>query len=97
VLDKLPRSFRVTVFLWSKDISGPDLHDRYLITNQCGITCPGGFDCYPDDSVSNEAKMTSTWSLMSESSRAKHLGEYDENTGIYNLLDKRDFAPSGTS
>lgn len=94
-LDKLPRSFRVTVFIWGKDISKPDMHDRYVITNQCGITCPGGLDCYPDNSSSDEAKATSTWTLMGEDSRVQHLGEFDENTGLYRLLDKREFVPSG--
>ncbi len=89
-LRNLPATFRVSVFLWSKDISGPDLHDRYIITNQCGITCPGGLDCYEDNDPSDEAKTTSTWSLMSQEATARHFGEYSENTGLYKLLNPND-------
>lgn len=89
-LRHLPAGFRVSVYLWSKDISGPDLHDRFVITNQCGITCPGGLDCYEDSSTSSEANKTSTWSLMSHESTARHHGEYSENAGLYKLLNPND-------
>jgi hypothetical protein len=94
-LAKLPRRFRITVFLWSKDISGPELHDRYIITNQTGVSCPGGLDCYEDISDSAEAVATSTWSLMSEEAITLHLGEYSENGGLYHPLGKREFVPAG--
>jgi hypothetical protein len=93
-LARLPRRFRIKISLWSKDISGPDLHDRYIITNQCGVSCPGGLDCYDDLSMSSKAQTTSTWFLMSHDAMSAHLGEYEENSSPYDLLGSREFALS---
>lgn len=36
------------VFLWTRRPGGKQFHDRYLITDQCGIDIPGGLDFLPD-------------------------------------------------
>jgi hypothetical protein len=95
-LAKLSRRFRVTISLWSKDISGPNLHDRYIITNQCGVSCPGGLDSYDDGSTCSQAATTSTWSLMSQEATSTHLKEYEENSSPYTLLGSHTFTPTGS-
>jgi hypothetical protein len=93
-LGQIRNRFRYTVFLWSMRIDGPSLHDRYVITNQCGLACPGGLDCYDDNSNSAKAKMTSTWSLLGWDTMASQLSEVDENAGVFRLLDKREIRPA---
>lgn len=88
-MNGLPASFDVTVSLWENDAFGVDLHDRFLITNQCGVACPGGLDCYEDTSTSAKAEVTSTWFLIGESACAQHLAEFDENVGGHSPIAKR--------
>lgn len=48
------------VFLWRNQPGGKVFHDRYLITEQCGISAPGGLD-FEDDPT--RANLTS-WSWL---------------------------------
>lgn len=50
------------VFLWGKRGGGRPFHDRFIVTNQCGVKAPGGLDFLPD---SEEPKaMLSSWELV---------------------------------
>ncbi len=48
------------VFLWRNRPGGKTFHDRYLITDQCGVRAPGGLDFVEDASKAN----ISSWSLL---------------------------------
>ena len=87
-LKALPIRFKTSVSLWSMKLDranfpdGPEMHDRYIITNQVGVSCPGGLDCYADPDKSPKAKATSTWSLIGWDAMSDHLAEFDENAGM---------------
>ena len=53
-------SFRV--FLWKRRPGGEKFHDRYVITDQCGLDAPGGLDFLPD--TEEERANRTTWSLL---------------------------------
>jgi len=77
---------RVEVFLWNIRIGREDFHDRFVITDQCGISVPGGLDCKPTTST--------TWSLLDEDVRRYWLGFYDPLTSPYELLGRRSIGPA---
>ena len=48
------------VFLWKNRPGGKTFHDRYLITDQCGVRAPGGLDFADNTARAN----ISSWSLL---------------------------------
>lgn len=52
------------VLLWKRKPGGKLLHDRYLITDQCGIKAPGGLDFLPDDE--EERASLTTWAMLDD-------------------------------
>jgi hypothetical protein len=79
------------VFLWADrpDVKAPRLHDRYIVTNQCGLLSTHGLDCYED------SNSTTTLSLLSEEHRARIWKQYQENSGTFVLQDASCRVPSG--
>ena len=53
-------SFRIS--LWKSKPGNSNFHDRYLITDQCGVKAPGGLDFLPDEEE-QRARIT-TWSSL---------------------------------
>ena len=53
----VPHSFRV--FIWRSDLGDAGMHDRYVLTNQCGISVPGGLDTYKE-----RTSRKTVWSLL---------------------------------
>ena len=80
---------RFGIFLWDRpvDPKAMRLHDRWILTDQCGVSIPRGLDCYPS---SNDK---TTWSLLREKDRLIWLADYDPWFGSYPLLDKREVLP----
>jgi hypothetical protein len=75
------------VFIWSHDQSNQRLHDRFIITNQCAISAPGGLEC--------QTKLSFTdWSLLSQEGRDQHIREYDPPSSPFKLLVRREIPPS---
>ena len=78
------------VFLWTSWTSPSEtLHDRFILTDQCGISIPGGLDCRP----SSEANDT-VWSLLDEEDRRVWLQKFkpdtpDAKASPYKLVDTR--------
>jgi hypothetical protein len=59
------------VSLWKQKKDGKKFHDRYIITDQFGVSAPGGLDCFPDGS---EARANlSTWNLLEHEQARKIL------------------------
>ncbi len=83
-------SFRV--FVWKRKPGGKTFHDRYIITDQCGIDAPGGLDFLPD---TDEGRAnTTTWSLLdADQLRAILLEEFHHQKSPYKYLGSRHVKP----
>lgn len=81
-----PHRFRI--FLWAN--RDETMHDRYLLTNQCGVAVPAGLD-----QVTYRPN-TTEWYLMSDEDWQKRREEYDleRKNGVgLDLLGKREINP----
>jgi hypothetical protein len=76
---------RFKVFLWEAHPGGETLHDRYILTDQCGLSIPAGLDCRAD-SMPN----STTWSLLDEEDRIRRLQDFDPGTSPFRLLGERE-------
>lgn len=76
---------RFKVFLWGTRSGGETLHDRYILTDQCGVSVPSGLDCRVH-SVPN----STTWSLLDEEDRARRLQDYEPVTSPFQWLGERE-------
>lgn len=72
---------RFEVFLWKNIAGGKTFHDRYLITDQCGVRAPGGLDFVDDATRAN----ISSWALL----------EHDEIQDIIHREFHRSKSPYG--
>ncbi len=84
-LQPLTRRFRhrFKVFLWGKQPRGETFHDRYILTDQCGISVPGGLD------YRNPPNRT-TWTLLDYPTLTQRLQDYDPPTSPFTLLGDRE-------
>jgi hypothetical protein len=71
---------RFEVFLWEALPQRQGLHDRYILTDQCGISVPGGLDCR-----THSAAGSTDWSLLDEDVRRLRLQDYDASTTAFTL------------
>jgi hypothetical protein len=76
---------RFKVFLWGSHPGGETLHDRYILTDQCGILVPAGLDCR---TYSNPNR--TTWSLLDEEDRRRRLEDVDPTTSPFRLLGEQE-------
>lgn len=84
------------VFLWGRKRTplgfGRDFHDRYIITDQIGISTPGGLD-FLEDQDEYRAFQTSWTALDPEISRSVLSDEFHESKSPYLFLDKIEARP----
>ena len=73
------------VFLWESLPGSESMHDRYILTDQCCISAPGGLDCR-----SQSHPNSTDWSLLDESVRIKRWNDYDRSASPFKLLDDRE-------
>lgn len=71
---------RVRVFLWKNYNGGESLHDRFIITDQIGITVPGGLDCR------SYSANTTTWSVMEFEDQQFWATRFDPAGNVYELM-----------
>lgn len=76
---------RFKVFLWRSLPGSETLHDRYIITDQCGISIPGGLDCRSQSHANS-----TVWSLLDEDDRIRILNQYDPPTSPFDLIGQRE-------
>lgn len=76
---------RFRVFLWESLPGSESMHDRFILTDQCGISTPGGLDCR----TRSHANSTD-WSLLDEDVRQRRWNEYDTPASPYKLLGNRE-------
>jgi hypothetical protein len=86
-LRPLQHPHRITVFLWGSQPGGETFHDRYILTDQCGISVPAGLDCRTSSTPNS-----TTWSLLDEADRIRRLQDFDPATSPYQLLGKRELS-----
>ena len=63
------KNLSVTVLLWDVLVDSEKFHDRFIATDQCGISIPGGLDCLPNSST--------TFALLDEEDRRRWLEAYN--------------------
>ena len=83
LIEKYGHSFKV--FLWKSGSNS--MHDRFILTDQCGISVPWGLDC-----PNKPKKDTDTdWGLLDEETRLKRWEQYDPIINNEMLLKDREF------
>jgi hypothetical protein len=78
-----PHHFKV--FLWEARPGSETFHDRYILTDQCGISVPAGLDCRADSTPNS-----TTWSLLDEEDRVRRLQDFDPATSSFRLLGEKE-------
>jgi len=78
---------RFRVFLWESLPSSESMHDRFILTDQCGISTPGGLDCRTHSHANS-----TDWSLLDEDVRQRRWNEYDPPVSPFNLLGEREIS-----
>lgn len=76
---------RFRVFLWESLPGSESMHDRFILTDQCGISAPGGLDCRTHSHANS-----TDWSLLDEDVRLRRWNEYDPPVSPFNLLGDRE-------
>jgi hypothetical protein len=76
---------RFRVFLWESLPGSEHLHDRFILTDQCGISAPGGLDCRTHSHAN-----TTDWSLLDEDVRLRRWNEYDPPASSFKLLARKE-------
>lgn len=72
---------RFQVFLWDKKINSDEsMHDRFVLTDQCGISVPGGLDCRGG---------RTDWSLLDDDTRRVRERDYDSDTSPFEFVKSR--------
>jgi hypothetical protein len=74
----VPRWFKV--MLWREKTNGPRFHDRFLLSNQCGVSVPYGFDC-----LSDQTGHRTVWTLLPEAIRSDVYRDYTDGTSPFEL------------
>lgn len=80
---------RFRIFLWEAKPGSETMHDRYILTDQCGLLIPGGLDCR-NASHPN----TTVWSLVAEDDRRRVWADYASSSSPFNLLESTEIHPN---
>lgn len=76
---------RFRVFLWESLPGSETMHDRFILTDQFGISVPGGLDCRTHSHANS-----TDWSLLDEDVRLRRWNEYDPPVSPFRLLGHRE-------
>lgn len=79
----------IQVSLWAKKPGGPKVHDRFLITDQCGISIPSGLDFLPDERAASAN--TTTWNVLDRNVVRETLQHYHHARSPFKYLATRKF------
>ncbi|MDQ3512934.1 MAG: hypothetical protein M3462_04605 [Chloroflexota bacterium] len=69
------------VFVWQAQVSEYLMHDRFLMTNQCGILSGNGFECWEEDTVRE-----TTWAVVKPTVWTKRRGDFIPGIGPFRCL-----------
>lgn len=76
---------RFRVHLWECQAGGESMHDRFVLTDQCGISVPGGLDCRTHSHANS-----TDWTLLDEVSRTRRWSDYDPATSPFRRVGYRE-------
>lgn len=76
---------RFRVFLWGSLPGSESMHDRFILTDQCGISTPGGLDCRTQSHPNS-----TDWSMLDEDVRRRRWSDYDAPASPFKLLGNKD-------
>ncbi len=76
---------RFRVFLWESMHGSESMHDRFILTDQCGISAPGSLDCR-----SHSHANSTDWSLFDEDVRQRRLNEYNPPVSLFKLVGNKE-------
>ena len=71
---------RFKVFIWRGRPGDKAFHDRFILTDQCGISIPAGLD------VRTASTHTTTWSLLDEEDRRSNLDDYEPTVSPFQIV-----------
>lgn len=77
---------RFRVFVWRQRLGGENLHDRCLLTDQCGLSLPGGFDVAPRGLPPG----TTTWTMFDWEDIDANLRRFQSGSSPYDLVGQRE-------
>lgn len=87
---------RFQVFLWDKKkIDSESMHDRFILTDQCGISVPKGLDCRGGGTDWNlldddaRQRLETDWSLLDDDARQRREADYDPDTSPFEFVKSR--------
>ncbi|MGV8118312.1 MAG: hypothetical protein AB2L14_00970 [Candidatus Xenobiia bacterium LiM19] len=84
-LPEFKNPHRCILHLWRQKPEGQVFHNRFILTDQCGVSIPDGLDCRTGaPAESNE------WTLLDEEIRIKRLHDFDPVTSPYEHLGMRE-------
>jgi hypothetical protein len=78
---------RFRVFLWESLPGSESMHDRFILTDQCGISAPGGLDCR-----SHSHANSTDWNLLDDDVRIRRWADYDPSASPFKLLGNREIS-----
>jgi hypothetical protein len=78
---RLPPQHSFKVILWGRQGGDPPMHDRFLLTDQCGIQSGWGFDCKDEGT-----KQQTTWTLLDDRTWNERRNDYVRDIGPYRWL-----------
>lgn len=61
------------------------MHDRFILTDQCGISVPGGLDCRAEPEPAS-----TDWTLLDEDARTRRWSDYDPSTSPFHRVGYRE-------
>ena len=71
---------KLKVFFWDDSSTSLKIHDRFIITDQYGVSVGDGLNIH-----SSNIQKKSTWSILDNQAIVDTLDEYNENTSEYSL------------
>jgi hypothetical protein len=63
------------------------MHDRFILTDQCGISTPGGLDCR-----SHTHANSTDWNLLDEEARRLRWNDYVPPDNPFSLMGHKEFS-----
>ncbi|WP_456364882.1 hypothetical protein C1N73_32610 (plasmid) [Priestia aryabhattai] len=76
------RRDRYKIFIWQPRRQSHRFHDRFIITDQCGVGIQGGLDTYDFETMTN-------WNLITYEETETILNQFKEESSPYDLLGYR--------
>jgi len=76
---------RFRVHLWDCQPGGESMHDRFILTDQCAVSVPGGLDCRTHSHANS-----TNWTLLDEDARTRRWSDYDQATSPFRHVGYRE-------